>query len=58
MKVASVLAVFALTALLIASITMPNFYEVIAEFISRLDPFRHLKGGNALDPTNFVNYIK
>jgi len=41
-----------------ASIVVPDVLGVIIAFIESLDPLKHLKGGNALDPSHFVMFIK
>lgn len=33
----------------------PEFLESLIQFISDFDPLASLKGGNAIDPTNFIN---
>jgi len=55
MKVASFLCTFVLSALWFSSLVMPNFYDAIIAVLGSFDPFSFLKGGNALDPTEFVN---
>jgi hypothetical protein len=41
-----------------ASTFVPNVVQVIIAFLESLDPFKQFKGGNALDPSHFVMFLK
>ena len=56
LKVASIMGGFLLLGTLYYSYSVPDVVERIFVIISNFDPFGNLKGGNALDPSDFVMY--
>jgi quinol-cytochrome oxidoreductase complex cytochrome b subunit len=57
MKVASIIAIIVIAAFWATCVYVPNFYEAVANIISNFDPLAIFKGGRAIEPTNFVNFL-
>ena len=55
LKVASILVVLALCFVVLMSINVPDFYEVIAVFFDAINPFGGHWGVDHAKPTDFVN---
>ena len=56
-KIALLLGSIIIFGSMLASILVPDIGEVIIAILESLDPFKQFRGGNALDPSHFVNLI-
>lgn len=57
-KIALLLGCIILFGSMLATFFVPDIGEVIMAIIESLDPFKQFRGGRALDPSDYVMFIK